>query len=209
MKRWLLAGILGLMGVQAQAAPDYYTLAVSLSPAFCELNPGKAAGSRQCREGFALIVHGLWPEAYRGRPPEDCERGAPRLSPQVQRAAEAVMPDAGLRRHEWSKHGSCSGLTADAYFSLLNKEYKEVQWPALLTDTRGRDKVVERRLVLDALKKANPGLPERGVYLRCQGKGRPPLLSEVRICLTAQGEFTECAATFKPNCPAALTIKGR
>lgn len=201
-----LAAFCASLTAPARAA-DYYTLAITLPGAFCAQHPDRA-DSRECRNPQALGVHGLWPESFSGRAPQDCGHDAPRLSPGLQRNLDPVMPDAGLRRHEWQSHGSCSGLDAETYFSRLLGAYNGVKWPRLLTEVRGRDRVVERRLILEGLQQANPGLPARGVYLRCEGRGRPPLLSEIRICLGADGRYTDCGRGFKPNCPAAVGIKG-
>jgi ribonuclease T2 len=196
----LLAGVLA----RPADAADYYTLAITLPPAFCALHPDRAA-SKECRRQQPLAVHGLWPESWSGHAPANCDQGRPAISPPLQRRLAAVMPDTGLQVHEWRSHGSCAGLSAEAYFNTVLDRYGRLHWPPLLTP--GRDKVVERRLLLDAIRAANPGLPERGLYLRCEGRERPPLLSEVRICLDDGGRFTECDHSFRPNCPTAVTIK--
>ncbi len=206
MRKWLLMVGAMWLSAGAQAGADYYTLAVTMSPAFCALNPGKAQ-SRQCREPRPLSVHGLWPEAARGKSPAYCRRDHPRLSSALSHRLDPLMPDAGLRRYQWQKHGSCSGLEAEAYFQLLAQSYQRLKWPAALTQTRGRDRSLERKRLLADIRAANPGLPERGVYLRCDKKGRPPYLLEVRVCLNQRGEFTECANNFSPNCPVAVTLK--
>lgn len=206
--RWFAAALFAsaALGSAPALAVDYYTLAVTLPPAFCAQHPERS-NSAECRNAQPLGLHGLWPEAFNGRAPQDCGGDTPQFSAGLQRRLGPVMPDAGLRRHEWQTHGSCSGLSAEAYFNQALTAYGSIKWPSLLTDTRGRDKVVERRLILDGIQQANPGLPARGIYLRCEGRGRPPLLSEVRICLNANGGFTDCGRGFKPNCPTAVTIK--
>lgn len=186
---------------------DYYTFAITLTPAFCDENP-QWRDSLQCRNRPPFSVHGLWPEKTRGRAPESCAGGPLRLTPALEKNLRGVMPDPGLRRHEWHKHGRCSGLDAPAYFSLVEKEFLQLKWPELL-QPRGRDAIVERRAVLREFHRLNPGFPERGVVLRCSSKGRPPLLSEIRVCLTPAGKPTECAANYRPNCPTALKIRAR
>lgn len=193
-------------GCLAENEPDYYTLAVTLTPAFCELNANKSK-TKQCRNAQPLSVHGLWPESASTRAPEYCQRNTPSLSSSLKKTLDPIMPDDGLRRYQWQKHGSCSGQSPERYFTMLHKEFYDVKWPTVMTKIRGRDQVIERNVLLKRIREANPGLPEKGVYLRCDKEGRPPYLVEVRICLTPQGQFTECKKNFRPNCPAAVKIK--
>lgn len=204
--RLLLAACLGSLAATAAADGfDYYTLAVSLTPAYCDQNP-KWRSSLQCRDRLPLSVHGLWPERRQGRAPENCQGGALALSPGLERKLRGTMPDRGLRQYQWKKHGRCSGLAAEAYFALLEREFFELKWPEVLKP-RGRDTIVERDLVRRELRRLNPGFPERGIVLRCEGGRRPPLLSEIRLCLTPDGRPTECSANYRPNCPVAVQIR--
>lgn len=204
----LLAGCLGLAPLPALAeAPDYYTLAISLTPAFCDENP-KWRSSVQCRERLPLAVHGLWPERRQGRAPEHCPGPELALSPGLEKNLRGTMPDRGLRQYQWKKHGRCSGLAPEAYFAMIDREFMELKWPSQLTP-RGRDHIVERDLVLGELRRLNPGFPARGIVLRCEKDGRPPLLSEIRFCLDVAGRPAECVANFRPNCPVAVKIRAR
>jgi ribonuclease T2 len=134
--------------------------------------------------------------------------GSLNLAPALENNLRNIMPDAGLRQYEWKKHGRCSGLPAQDYFALLSHAFTQLKIPPLL-QPKGRDTVVERQAVLSAFHRLNPGFPERGVVLRCQGRERPPLLSELRVCLTPSGQPAECTASFKPNCPIAVRIRAR
>jgi len=209
MRRWVLMLLLLAPLCRAEALPfDYYTLAVTLTPAFCDLNPDKR-NSVQCRQRPALSVHGLWPEKMEGKAPAFC-RGEPvgRLPETEARELRRLMPDAGLQKYQWEKHGRCSGLPAADYFRTLVREFGDIRWPAAL-DVRGRDAVMEREALLRELRRLNPALPARGIVLRCNGRERPPLLTEIRICLNPAGEPADCVANFRPNCPTALRIRAR
>ncbi|MBC6404297.1 MAG: hypothetical protein GDA41_00945 [Rhodospirillales bacterium] len=35
-----------------------------------------------------------------------------------------ITPSAGLIKHEWRKHGTCSGLSPDDYFVLVRQAYR-------------------------------------------------------------------------------------
>ena len=57
---------------------DFYVLALSWSPGFCELDGDRSRNREQCGEGAGLrfVVHGLWPQNERGYPTEcGAERG--------------------------------------------------------------------------------------------------------------------------------------
>jgi ribonuclease T2 len=184
---------------------DYYTLAVTLTPAFCDLNP-KRFNTLQCRDRRAVEVHGLWPERLKGEAPAYCSGETFAIAPRTENLLKRIMPDVRFRRYQWDKHGRCSGLSPEAYFSLLAREFDELKWPDQFKSS-GRDVVVERSVILNELKRLNPGLSSNGIVLRCEGKDRPPLLTEVRICLSAAGTPVECLANYRPNCPAAVRIR--
>ena len=59
---------------KAKGAPgeyDYYVMALSWSPTFCEAHPDE---DEQCaHKGFGFVLHGLWPQYERGGGPERCD----------------------------------------------------------------------------------------------------------------------------------------
>lgn len=186
---------------------DYYTLALSLTPAFCDQNP-KWRDSLQCRDRLPLTVHGLWPERAQGRAPEFCQGGESQISADLQKRLRGVMPDASLRQHEWKKHGRCSGLAAEAYFARIEREFLKFKVPTSL-QPQGRDAIVQRDVLLQDIRRLNPALPEQGIVLRCERRGRPPLLTEIRLCLSPAGAPQACAANYRPNCPLAIKVRAR
>jgi ribonuclease T2 len=204
-----LLALSAFVRAESPAVPafDYYTLAVSLTPGFCDQNP-KWRDSRQCRDRFALTVHGLWPERVQGRAPEFCAGGELTLTAVQERSLRDIMPDAGLRGHEWKKHGRCSGLDGESYFARTERFFRAVKWPDTLRPV-GRDNLLERDALLRDIQRLNPAIPAKGLVLRCEKKGRPPLLTEIRLCLSPQGRPVECASNFKPNCPVAIKVRAR
>ncbi len=209
MRFLLLLSLLLAFPAAADVAPafDYYTLAVSLTPAFCDQNP-KWRDSRQCRDRFPLTVHGLWPERAQGRAPASCKGGELSLTDVQQRSLRDIMPDEGLRQHEWKTHGRCSGLDGESYFARTERFFRAVKWPDTLKPA-GRDNLLERDALQREMLRLNPAIPARGLVLRCERNGRPPLLSEIRICLSPAGKPVECAGNFKPNCPVAVKVRAR
>src|SRR5579862_285274 len=86
---------------------DYYVLSLSWSPQHCA--SADRQDDAQCgirRYGF--VLHGLWPQDERGYP-ESC--ATTMLSNSTVEKMLDIMPSPELVRHEWAKHGTCSGLS--------------------------------------------------------------------------------------------------
>jgi ribonuclease T2 len=109
----LLAGSAAAQPLERRGAPagafDFYVLALSWSPGFCEAE-GDAKGRDQCATGAGLgfVVHGLWPQFERGYP-SFCEPEGRNPSRPALAEAAGLFPDEGLARYQWRKHGSCAG----------------------------------------------------------------------------------------------------
>lgn len=178
---------------------DFYVLSLSWSPSYCA-RAGRDADPTQCRgpKPFGFIVHGLWPQYERGYP-DFCT--IPRGSePDRQVIAKMmdIMPSRSLIRHQWRKHGSCSGLDADEYFRLTREAYAKVRIPPAFR-TLERNVSVEPDAVEKAFRLANPGLRDTAIAVDCQA-GR---LSEVRICFTRDLDFRSCPAIDRRGCRAS------
>ncbi|HKT85689.1 MAG TPA: ribonuclease T [Novosphingobium sp.] len=106
-----------------------YTLAASWSPDYCKTS-GETA-SMQCsrRNGrFGFVLHGLWPEARSGPPPQWCgTRLTP--SPDILRRHLCMTPSAPLLAHEWAKHGSCMTGKPETYFKVGSILWRSIRWP--------------------------------------------------------------------------------
>jgi ribonuclease T2 len=50
-----------------------------------------------------------------------------------------IMPDETLIQHEWTTHGTCSGLSAGEYFNLLRRAYISIKIPAQFAAPSGFD----------------------------------------------------------------------
>lgn len=89
---------------------DFWVLALSWSPSYCEANEERTSRSMQCAgdRPFHFVVHGLWPQFHRGFP-EYCQVPAGDLERRTVNAMLDIMPAPGLVRHQWAKHGTCSG----------------------------------------------------------------------------------------------------
>jgi ribonuclease T2 len=66
---WVLTALPALAAEDKAGQFDYYVMALSWSPNWCELE-GDAKGSDQCaaHHDHGWILHGLWPQYHRGFP---------------------------------------------------------------------------------------------------------------------------------------------
>jgi ribonuclease T2 len=165
----------------ADASPgnfDYYLLSLSWSPAFCIDSPGSAECNGPRRYGF--IVHGLWPENERGRGPEHCDVHREVPNDVVAQIAD-IMPARGLVYHEWSAHGTCTGLEPAAFFDLVRRAYGHVVMPAEFVQP---DRPIQQstEAILGEFLRANRGLRRDELFATCTRQD-VPRLRELRICL--------------------------
>jgi ribonuclease T2 len=191
----VLASTAGLAQDQRQNDPgrfDFYVLSLSWSPSFCaasaERSAERATENPQCGpRPFSFVVHGLWPQYDRGFP-EFCQVPAPRLNRAIVSSMLDLMPSPRLVFREWDRHGTCSGLSARAYFETIRKARAVVKIPADYIDLKTPLTVAPDE-VEDAFVKANPGLTRAGISVNCDARR----LNEVRICLTKELGFRDCA----------------
>src|SRR5262245_38022754 len=99
---------------------DYYVLSLSWSPTYCA-DSGDRRSDPQCEarreRPYAFVLHGLWPQYERGWP-QECRSadGSWVPGPVADRMLD-IMPSKRLIFYEYRKHGTCSGLSVDAYFN--------------------------------------------------------------------------------------------
>jgi len=107
---------------------DYYLLALAWAPNYCAGHP--TDHSSECRTGghTAFVLHGLWPQANSGPPPMSCSTAPPVAAATVDHMLNS-MPTRGLIQHEWQKHGTCSGLSAQDYFARVEQAFRNVHVP--------------------------------------------------------------------------------
>jgi ribonuclease T2 len=167
---------------------DFYVLALSWSPSFCE-----AAGERgtlprqQCgARPFSFVVHGLWPQ-YDDGFPEFCQVPAPRLNRNIVSSMLDLMPAPRLIFQAWDKHGTCSGSSARAYFENVRKARARVKIPDAYIDLQ-EPLTVTAEEVEDAFIQSNAGLTRDAIAVTCDSKR----LGEVRICLGKDLQFRAC-----------------
>jgi ribonuclease T2 len=177
---------------------DYYILALSWSPSYCEARQDRARNrsrERQCDgRPFSFVVHGLWPQYDRGFP-SYCQVPPPRLDRNIVGSMLDLMPSPRLIFHEWDQHGTCSGLSQRAYFDAVRKARAAVKIPPEYVELESSTSVTPRE-VADAFLKANPGLSPRAISVFCDRTW----LTEVRICLGKDLLFRDCTETRRHAC---------
>jgi ribonuclease T2 len=190
----LLAGAGGAAAQQAQKAPDSWVLALSWSPSWCNGRGGET-DAEQCGKGkrLAFVVHGLWPQYKRGERP-DCSAagGVPR---DVADRAAAIMPSHQLIDHEWTKHGSCTGLSAAEYFGKTRQASDRVKIPAAFKSADKAQSIPVTQIE-KAFADVNPGLTAGAIAVGCRGDR----LNEVRVCLDKDMKFIECRRSIRDTC---------
>ncbi|MCC8933760.1 ribonuclease T2 family protein [Rhizobium sp. 'Codium 1'] len=175
---------------------DFYVLALSWSPTFCD---SEAAGRNreQCGEDkeFGWVVHGLWPQNDKGWP-ENCPTSeGSRVPERIGRTVMDIMPSMGLIGHQWRKHGSCSSLSMSDYFKLVRQAYDSIRIPAELSNV-DRESRTSPQAVEAAFIRSNPGLARSAVAVTCDRER----VDEVRICLDKSLGFRTCPEVDSRSC---------
>lgn len=176
---------------------DFYVLSLSWSPSYCEAE-GSRADQSECGKPFGFIVHGLWPQYERGYPQYCGTRASGPDASTYFRIAD-IMPGRGLARHEWQKHGTCTGLSGNSYFDLVRKAREAIRIPGAYARP-GKDVRVSPQAVESAFVATNTGLPRSAIAVTCTGN----LLREVRICMTRDLKFRACDEVDRNSCRRPL-----
>jgi ribonuclease T2 len=174
---------------------DFYVLSLSWSPSYCEAE-GEDANRQQCEGGrpYAFVVHGLWPQYERGYP-QDCDAPERDVPKETLRTLYDLMPSAGLIRHQWRKHGSCTGLSQGNYFAVLRKARQEIEIPKEFVRLQ-QYRTVDPNEVEQSFLQSNPGLDEGGIAVTCDKR----YLREVRICMSKELRFRDCPEVDRRAC---------
>ena len=106
-----------------------------------------------------------------------------------------IMGTSGLAWHQWKKHGTCSGLSAEDYYALSREAYESVTRPQVF---RKLDKTVRlpASVVEDAFLKANPQLEHDMLTITC----RDGFIQEARVCLSRDLTPVPCGRDVSRDC---------
>lgn len=194
MKSLLRYAAAGALAFCAQAADfSYYMLVWSYTPNYCA-QPGVRRGARECSGGAPpFLIHGLWPQNENGRGPENCGK-APPVPANIVKEMLRYMPDEAAIQREWTKHGSCAGLSAPDYFATVRRLADSMRMPGRYADVRSLLHVSPQAIEND-FGQTNPGIPRDGFRVSCYADHG---LQEVRICFGKDLIARPC--TGAPDC---------
>ncbi|RSL15839.1 ribonuclease T2 [Edaphobacter aggregans] len=167
---------------------DYYLLNLSWSPEFCHSHPTAA----ECAQHPAFILHGLWPQNLNGTYPQNCSNAPGPRNPSQH---SDIYPDPGLLKHEWRTHGTCSGLSPDAFFTLASTAFHSIVIPPELIQLTHQISMPPEQ-ILALFTASNPNLSRENLVLSCGNN----YLTAVEVCLdknlhpTACGPIRSCRA---------------
>jgi ribonuclease T2 len=111
-----------------------------------------------------------------------------------------IMPSTQLIEHEWDKHGTCSGLSADDYFAKVRAAFTAVRIPDAFMQpkaafTTSLDEIVS------AFTAANPRIDRSALAVECKSE-----LDEVRICLDKQLSPRTCGSDVRSACKGKVGV---
>lgn len=199
----LLCGVLNFADARHHGAPsaagepgqfDYYLLTLSWSPTYCLIHPDDR--SECAHKGYGFVLHGLWPQFDAGGYPENCALDS-RLSPTAEAVGRGVYPSPSLMRHEWQRHGTCSGLDAIDYFRTADRALASVRIPPILT-APSTTVTMTATQVAASFRASNAGMPLNGLTVACSRSE----LSEVRMCLSRDLQPRPCGRGVRSSCPS-------
>jgi ribonuclease T2 len=196
---FLLAGSL-----RAQSTPgafSYYMLTLSDTPNFCA-EPGGAKDARECGAGrkIGFIVHGLWPQGDTTRGPENC--GGSPVSQAIIQMTLNYIPIPSLIQHEWTTHGTCSGLSAADFFAALRKARDSVKLPPDLNQPSQKLQLSPQQ-VESKLAAANPNFPPTAFRTSCYKDND---LQELRICFNKDLSPRACGPSAGECTASSVTV---
>jgi ribonuclease T2 len=111
-------------------------------------------------------------------------------------AARAVFPAEGLARHQWRKHGTCSGASPADYFADTKRARDAVAIPDAFRRV-DQAKSLSPQELERAFVAANRGLRADMISVAC----RRGVLQEVRICFSKDlRSFRPCEEVDRGGC---------
>lgn len=159
---------------------DFYLLNLSWSPEYCHSHSTAA----ECAAHDAFVLHGLWPENTDGTYPEACSNAPGPADPSQYKD---IYPDPGLLQHEWQQHGTCSGLSADAFFQASRTAFHEVTIPPKLSTLTAQTSLLPTQII-GLFTAANPAIPASSLVVTCGNN----YLTAVEVCLDKNLHATSC-----------------
>ncbi|WP_439287379.1 ribonuclease T2 family protein [Lonepinella sp. BR2357] len=174
------------IGPNKQAKTDYYMLALSWSPAFCDSQQEKygnnlpQSAQLQCgtQQQYGWVIHGLWPQNANARSTSDhprfCQGDLPAVDYTIIQNYLSDSPSPNLLQGEWEKHGACAFDSAEQYFKKQQDLYRSLTLPT---------QQLSKKELFRWMKQHNPAL--KNAYL---GASR----AELFICYDLNWQVIDC-----------------
>ncbi len=159
---------------------DYYLLNLSWSPEYCYSHPSAV----ECAEHATFVLHGLWPENNDGTYPENCSNTP---GPADTAQYQDLYPDPGLLNHEWRTHGTCSGLSADAFFTTARTAYRTLKIPPALENLKVQTSMTPED-ILRLFTESNPNISRESFVLSCGNN----YMTAIEVCLDKELRPISC-----------------
>ncbi|GAA4765358.1 ribonuclease T(2) [Stakelama sediminis] len=177
-----------------------YTLALIWAPQSCHERAGDGFSGFMCgsENSFGFTLHGLWPDGQGKSWPQYC-RSTAILPPRVVRRNLCATPSANLLQHEYAKHGTCMGISPQAYFKRSTGLYAKLRYPNMQALSHRRTLTVGQFAA--AFAQANPGISPDMLKVRTNRKG---WLEEVWLCLDTRFRYKRCK---EAGAPATARVK--
>ena len=192
---WITLASVALADGEKAGEFDYYVMSLSWSPNWCA-QKGDARNSDQCdvRHDHGWILHGLWPQYHRGFPSLCRTPQRPPTRGMTDDMAD-IMGTSGLAWYQWKKHGTCSGLSASAYYALSRQAYERIARPPVF---RQLDRAVRlpASVVEEAFLDANPELDRDMITITCKNNH----IQEARLCLSKSLKPVPCGQDVVRDC---------
>lgn len=192
---------------------DLYIMSMSYQPEFCyQHRQEQWPGCEHPRTDWKthLTIHGLWPQYLNGSWPESCtnETLSEKVIATLHTRLEQWWPNVRATHaneseylvfwnHEWSKHGTCSGLSQLAYFTAALNHF--IPTPPLVAENYGKS--VSKEELLRAYDN-NPTAANATTILVCTHGN---YLSEVRWCHGKDPDFG--GPSYRMPCPPSMVLQ--
>lgn len=182
---------------------DYYLLALSWSPFYCKAH---LTDKSQCGQGqtYRFILHGLWPQNNCKNPascyPSYCS--CKRLDESTIREMLPFMVKPKLIKHEWEKHGTCSGLTQEQYFNSARNLFIQIKIPVIFSQTSTSVSLTAKKIT-ELFMQSNPKLNYNSIRLITNKSGE---LSAIEICFDKSLSSVACPFHGKRTSEQLITV---
>ena len=153
---------------------DYYLLNLSWSPEFCYSHQS----APECAQHKTFVLHGLWPQNADGSYPQNCSDAPGPANPSQY---SDIYPDQVLLEHEWRTHGTCSGLSPDAFFTTARAAFQSFSVPPRLTQLNAQISLPPDQ-ILSLVIQSNPSIGASSLAVSCGNN----YLTAVEVCLDKQ-----------------------